>query len=155
MFDFSPRATALYLLCLIVGAGCGGEEVAGRLPVHPVSGTVSVDGKATGGVLVVLHPAAGSPAAKEGVVPSATTKEDGTFQLSSYGQDDGAPLGEYAVTIQWNQISAKATKGKPAMPAGFARPSDQFRGKYNDPSKSPWQVTITEGNNVLKPIEVH
>lgn len=144
----------LCLLCLFVGAGCGGGAEEGRLPVHPVSGKVSVKGQSASGVLVLLHPAEGSPAAKEGVIPSATTEEDGTFQLSSYEQDDGAPLGEYSVTIQWYQSDAKSTRGKPALPAGFARPSDRFQGKYKDPKKSPWQVTISEGNHVLKPIEV-
>jgi hypothetical protein len=144
----------LYLLCLLVGAGCGGGGGEGQLPVHPVSGKVSVNGQAASGVLVLLHPAEGSAAAQGGVVPSATTGEDGTFQLSSYGQDDGAPLGEYSVTIQWYQSETKSTRGKPAIPAGFARRSDRFHGKYNDPKKSPWQVTITEGTNVLKPIEV-
>jgi len=144
----------LCLLCFIVSAGCNGGEEAGRLPVHPVSGKVSVNGQPASGVLVLLHPAEASPAAKAGVLPSATTQEDGTFQLSSYDQNDGAPLGGYSVTIQWYQADAKSTKGKPAMPSGFARPSDRLQGKYKDPRKSPWQVTITEGNNVLRPIEV-
>ncbi|WP_406694224.1 hypothetical protein V5E97_24445 [Singulisphaera sp. Ch08] len=154
MSYFSPRLMTLSLLCLIAGAGCGGGAEEGRLPVHPVSGKVSVDGQSESGVLVLLHPSEGSPAAKEGVTPSATTGEDGTFQLSSYEQNDGAPLGGYSVTIQWYQPDAKLTKGKKAIPAGFARPSDRLQGKYKDPKKSPWQVTITEGTNVLKPIEI-
>jgi hypothetical protein len=141
-------------MCLAVGAGCGGGEEARRLPVHPASGKVSVDGRPAGGVLVLLHPAAGSPAAKEGVMPSATTEEDGTFQLSSYEQDDGAPAGGYSATIQWYQPDVKSKRGKRPMPVGFAPKSDRFQGRYNDPRKSPWQVTIIEGDNVLKPIEV-
>jgi hypothetical protein len=106
--------------------------------------------------MLLMHPAACGPASKEGVKPSATTGEDGTFQLSTYDQDDGAPVGGYSVTIQWYQAgdNAKPAKGKRALPAGFARPSDRLKGKYRDPSKSPWQVTISEGNNVLNPIEV-
>ncbi len=134
------------------------EGMRDSFPVHPVSGKVSVNGQSASGVLVLLHPAEGSPAAKADVIPSATTGEDGTFQLSSYEQDDGAPVGGYSVTIQWLQsdanANAKATKGKKAMPSGFARQSDRLQGKYKDPKKSPWQVTITEGTNVLKPIEV-
>ena len=145
----------LPLLCLcLLAAGCGGGVKEGRLPLHPAGGKVSVQGQPAGGVLVLLYPAEGSPAAKAGVIPSATTKEDGTFQLSTYGQDDGAPEGGYSVAIQWFQADAKPEQGQPAMPAGFARPPDRLQGKYKDPKKSPWQVTITEGTNVLKPIEI-
>jgi hypothetical protein len=149
------RATAfLSLLCLFASAGCGGGTNEGRLDVFPASGKVLIQSQPASGVLVVLHPAEGSPAAQKGVKPSATTKADGTFQLSSYEQNDGAPPGEYSATIQWFQSSAAPANGRPALPAGFVPPSDRFQGKFKDPRNSPWKMTISEGENDLKPIEI-
>lgn len=133
-------------------SGCSEEVPEGRLPVYPASGKVTVGGQPAAGVLVVLRPGKGTPTEKEGAFPSATTNEDGAFQLTTYEQNDGAPAGDYAVTIRWNQIPSQG-EGRPANP--FARPVDRFRGKYNNPQTSPWRVTITKENNVLNPIAVN
>lgn len=154
MFCLNARSATLSLLCLLASAGCGSDEGAGRLAVHPASGKVTFKGAAASGVLVVLHPAEGSSAAQTGVLPSATTDKDGSFQLTTYEQNDGAPAGAYIATIQWYQSALTATPGRPAPPAGFARPVDRLRGKYKSPDKSPWQMTIIEGKNVLQPIEI-
>jgi hypothetical protein len=152
---FQRTFVRLSLLCLIASVGCGGGTEEGRLDVYPASGKVIIQGQPASGVLVVLHPAEGSLAAQKGVQPSGTTKEDGTFQLSSYEQDDGAPPGEYTATVQWFQQSAAPANGGPALPAGFAPPTDRLQGKFKDPRNSPWKITISEGENDLKPIEIH
>ncbi|MGC1276305.1 MAG: hypothetical protein WBC44_21590 [Planctomycetaceae bacterium] len=73
--------------------------------------------------------------------------------MSTYGQNDGAAAGEYAVTLQWYQNSSRQPQG-PGMVPGFAPPVDYFQGRYGNTEKSPWHVTITEGENVLQPIAV-
>jgi hypothetical protein len=151
---FQRTIALLSLLGLFASAGCSGGTNEGRPAVYPASGKVVIQGQPASGVLVVLHPVEGSLAAQKGVKPSATTEEDGTFQLSSYEQNDGAPPGEYAATIQWFQPAASPANGRPALPAGFAPPSDRLRGKFKDPRNSPWKITISEGENDLQPIEI-
>lgn len=146
-------AAAAAMICCLTLCGCTGETESDRAEVYPAEGTVAVDGLPAAGVLLVLHPTEGSPADRAGVKPSATTDVDGTFRLSTYGQNDGAPAGEYAVTVQWYQNPSKRKPG-PGMVPGFAPPVDYFQGKYNDPDSSPWHITIIEGENVLQPIDV-
>lgn len=138
---------ALCLLCAVAG-GCGGGVEEGRLAVRPAGGKVTVGGQPAAGVLVVLYPAPGTPAALAGVKPSGTTGEDGSFQLSTYEQNDGAPVGDYAVTMRWHRAA-----GRSAAPFG-RQPPDYFRGKYNNPQTPSWRVTISEGDNALPPFEI-
>jgi hypothetical protein len=150
----SPRTAAVWLACGLVFAGCTRPADDSRPAAVPVRGSVTFAGLPAPGVLVVLYPADGSPAAKAGVKPSATTDADGTFVLSTYGQNDGAVPGEYAVTIQWFQSAAKNARKGPGMVPGFAPRVDHFKGRYKDPATSPWHVEITEGENVLQPFAI-
>jgi hypothetical protein len=120
-------------------AGCGKTE--SRVPVHPVSGKVLVGGKPVAGVMIVLHAADGSQPAPS--KPNAKTAADGTFHLSTYDPQDGAPAGEYAVTLFW-------FKNNPDDDGS----ADRFKGKYGNPEKPVQKVTIAAGTNELPVIEV-
>ena len=144
---FHPAGVGLLLG--LAALGCGGAE--GRPSLHPVSGTVTVRGRPASGVLVLLHPADGSPAAAARLTPSATTAGDGTFRLSSKDQHDGAPAGEYTVTLRWFRDDPRPGGGPPGL---GGPPPDQFKGKYGDPTRSPWRVTVSPGDNALEPFAV-
>jgi len=133
-----------------LGSGCGSRSETGRLAVHPATGIVTVAGQPTWGVSVILHPKGGE-ASKEEVTPTGTTDEDGKFTLSTYDQDDGAPVGDYSVSLRWMKEAAPSKNGPPP---GFAAPVDQLKGKYSDPTKTKWSVQIVEGNNVIDTIAV-
>jgi hypothetical protein len=152
MFRQNGFPVSLCLLCAVAGGGCGGGTEDGRLAVQPASGKVTVAGQPAAGVFVVLYPAPGTPAAQAGVKPSGTTGEDGSFRLSTYEQNDGAPAGDYAVTMRWHRADPRSA-GRPAIPFG-RQPPDRFRGKYNNPQTTSWRVTIREGDNELPPFEI-
>lgn len=139
------------LICLLTCIGCASQND-DQLAVYPATGEVSVDGKPAAGVYVVLTPAKGSEADEKGLKPTGTTDQDGLFSLSTYQQADGAPAGDYVITIQWMKEPTQVARG--VMP-GFSPPQDHFRGKYLNPEKSAWRVTIDEGENVLEPISVN
>ena len=102
------------VLALIV-CSCGG----GRTPVYPVRGR---DKPATGALVVVFHPADGDdPAAPR---PVAQVDDQGAFRLTTYAEGDGAPAGDYAVTILW-----PAPRKTPLDPEG----PDQLKGRYGNP----------------------
>jgi hypothetical protein len=132
--------TGLFAL-VVATAFVGCEKQTPRVPVYPVSGRVLVGGKPTAGVLIVLHAADGSQPAPS--KPNAKTAADGTFKLSTYDPQDGAPAGEYAVTLFW-------FKNNPDDDGS----ADRFKGKYGNPAKPVQNVTIAPGSNELPAIEV-
>ena len=87
------RFLAAALLCFGVAAalcGCGSSGI----PVAPTEGVVLLDGKPAPGVSVVFRQAGLS------MVASGKTDAEGRFQLSTYGEFDGAPVGECVATVE-------------------------------------------------------
>jgi hypothetical protein len=144
------QTSVIATLGLVFVLGCGSADRA-RLPVYPTSGRLSVGGKPVQGVSVVLNPIEGSPAARKGLSPSATSDESGGFVISTYAQDDGAPAGEYKVTLQWMRTESSTPNGPPA---GFSAPRDKFEGRFRNPTVSTWSTKIEEGNNVLEHLTI-
>jgi hypothetical protein len=137
----------LSLCCLL--AGCSSST-----KTYPVTGKVLVNGQPAGGAVVVL-----SLVSNPGTMdkkPSGIARDDGTFVLSTFGSEDGAPPGEYYVTVFW---PAKP-KGPGGQVKGFAVDErsgdapDQLNGKYRDPKSSGLKVTIKAERNELPPFEL-
>ena len=126
---------AVVLLCI---AGCDDR---GRLAVVPVKGKLLIGGKPAARANVVLHPA--DP--RVVVRPVAFTEADGSFRLMTYGVDDGAPVGNYVVTIFWRDesIPFDGCTGE-----GLVK-HDQLLGAYFDSRKSPLRATIHPGPNEI------
>ena len=76
--------------------GCGAQE----LPLHPVRGQVTCAGEPCINALVVFHPVEQS-ADMENLRPYARVQSDGRFSLTTYREGDGAPAGQYVVTVSW------------------------------------------------------
>lgn len=72
--------------------GCGGDSFPDPVPV---TGVIKHNGQAVEGASVTFHTKA-SGAARSA---SGVTNASGEFALSTFGTDDGAIPGEYAVTI--------------------------------------------------------
>ena len=140
-----PRTFWLPLLALaLLLPACG---PAGRKPVYPVAGQV-LDGedKPAAGALVVFHPVeAGDPNA---VKPLAYVDDVGKFALTTYDQGDGAPEGEYVVTIEW----------RPRNPNPFAPDKegpDRLRGRYSDPKTSQLRFRVErKPDNAMPPVRL-
>lgn len=126
--------------CLaVVAGGCGDGRW--QAPTYPATGRLVVNGKPAAGALVHLHPE-GAPVDARSSRPWAKVQSDGTFTLTTYELDDGAPAGSYQVTLVW--------------PEDTSRPSlfDRLDRKFDEPEESKWTVTVTEGDNTLPPIEI-
>jgi hypothetical protein len=124
-------APAAVLTSTLATLGCGSSASA----VYPVHGrVVDAAGKPAAGALVVFHPVnTAAPTDKAPPKPVATVAEDGTFSMTTYVQHDGAPVGEYAVTITW--IRPKKT------PLDREGP-DLLDGRYADALKSEIRFTV-------------
>src|SRR5262245_50678521 len=122
---FSRIPTGLLLFIALAGPGCGAKEQ--RRPAHPVRGAVLVDGKPATKALVVFHPL-NDPDPKA-LRPHGEVGPDGAFTLSTYSSGDGAPAGDYAVTVHW--FAGGASPGADADPG-----PDRLGGRYGNSQTS-------------------
>ncbi len=89
-----PSAIAAALLVMLP-AGCGKQG--DHLAVYPVEGQVLWKGKPLAGAQLAFY-RKGTGDAKP-VAARAQTDSNGHFQLGTYQKTDGAPEGDYAVTV--------------------------------------------------------
>lgn len=120
-------------------AGCGGAK---GPELHPVSGKVLLKGKAAEHATVVLHPL--HPAAADAPKPRGKVGADGTFTLTTNTEGDGAPAGEYQVTVE--QWLAGARSDDP--------PANRLPAKYSRPETSGLTATVGAGPTELKVIDL-
>lgn len=106
---------------------------------YPVSGKVTVDGKPVVRAMVVFHPVSPRPDGKK-IASSTFTNDDGTFQLTTYDAGDGAPPGEYKVTIVANFVVKNGEE---------VSTPDLLKGRYQNPNTTKLTATVREEENVL------
>ena len=70
-----------------------------RKPVFPVNGSVFYQGRPAEGARVAFHP--GRDPNAHGLRPQAVVAADGSFRLTTFINHDGAPAGDYYVTVYW------------------------------------------------------
>jgi hypothetical protein len=89
------RVWSLFVLCAVsICIGCGSDAV--EFPDRAqVTGKVTLDGDPVAGADVVFV----STLEKGGHSATGRTNADGEYTLSSFGHEDGAVLGDYAVTV--------------------------------------------------------
>lgn len=116
----------------LLGAALLACSCSGRKPVFTVRGQVlDAGGKPAAGAVVVFHPVAGGD--KEVLKPVGRVDEKGNFTLTTYAEGDGAPAGEYAVTVTW-----PAPRRTPLDPEG----GDRLQGRYANPETSKVRFTV-------------
>src|ERR1051326_6275998 len=88
-----------------------------RVALSPVRGKVLYNGQPAVGAEVRLHPVTASEKSK--FYPVAKVEADGSFALTTFENKDGAPPGEYLVTVRWDEVSSKEE----------VAPPDRLRGR--------------------------
>ncbi|MEW4452039.1 carboxypeptidase regulatory-like domain-containing protein [Bremerella sp. JC817] len=127
---------AFGLAMLLFAAGCGTDSW--KAPLNTVHGTISVNGQPADGAIVRLHKH-GEPVDLRKSTPFGLADADGSFLVSTYKYNDGCPVGEYAVTLEWPDKQTSA---------------DRLKGKYRRIDKPLMEVTIESGSNELPPIVI-
>lgn len=129
------------LLVFILVAGCSGGPV--RPVCFPVQGKVLFENQPLSEARLIFHPVRGELVPQ----PTAVTSPDGQFQLATWADKDGAPAGDYIVTVVYQQLvqqgEEKVRSGKNLLPVLYA-----------DPRKSPLRATVKEGSNTLPAFEL-
>src|SRR5689334_16053246 len=116
---------------------CSKAKNPNRLPVFPVSGHLSVKAQPLAGPFLLLHPKSGTATNAKGEVvrPRAVVKPDGSFVFASYDADDGAPSGEYSLTVEWRKI-VRSPDGSPVLGPNVIPP------KYGRPEWTPVSIRV-------------
>lgn len=150
------RVQVLVAVAAIAFCGCGSEPVDSiDKPLFPAAGKISYRGKPIPNARVTFHPiealgaggvaanpaASGNEATPAPLVrtPFAVVKEDGTFELSTLKPGDGAPEGEYAVTVSWT--GEKPTVSDSDLP-------EKLPPKYQNPAFSGLKVRVKQGEAI-------
>lgn len=137
----------LAILTLSFFTGCGQSDL---FPTSPASGFVKLNGQPLIGAHVWLIPKSKEHNDATTVVrPQGMTSDDGKFVLTTYLQNDGAPIGEYdAIVLHGNndpdveQPKEVKTVKTPNVPM-----------HYKDAKTSGLVVKIKKGENVI-PLEL-
>ena len=131
---------ALALTALVVVAGCGKK---GWLETYPVKGSLLVDGKPAKGATVSFHPK--EIVGDKPYLPTGRTDDNGEFSLATFVTDDGAPAGEYDVTVVWHVRY---------NPISTLWEGDKLNGQYATKAKSTLRVTVEKRPQQLPPFEL-
>jgi hypothetical protein len=131
----APIYFVLTGLAALTLCSCSKKQDFGK-ETFPVKGQVYVDGQPAARLSVSLNNVNGVDlSAAYPALPTAITKEDGTFEISTFVGGDGAPAGEYTATFLW---------GKPEG-LSIDTDIDKLKGRYADPKRSQIKLTVTEG----------
>jgi hypothetical protein len=114
-----------------------GVATTNRKPVHPVQGKVFFEGTPTPNAVVTFY-LLDKDSKRFARAADGMVEADGSFTLSAYVANDGAPAGDYAVTVVWWSPMVD--------PEGKAGPN-LLPGRYAKPETTPLKATIKAGSN--------
>lgn len=124
--------------------GCGNSTLTPPKTV-PVSGSVTQNGKPVPGIRVKFHPQ--FKMGKREFIPYGETGADGKYVLNTGSPGNGAPKGEYLVTLEMPYTGVDPKDG-------LETELDRLKGAYSDPKKTEWAVTVKDGANVIDPFQI-
>lgn len=115
-----------------------------RKPVAPVAGKVLLDGAPVPLAHIAFHSLEPDPKRRSWVA-DGLVEADGSFALSTYQAFDGAPAGDYAVTVTW-RVPAFDEAGKPGpnkLPEKYAKAvTSELRAKVKSGEKNTFTFEL-------------
>ena len=138
------RIVFLSLLLLSSLVGCGPKKA----ELFPVRGELFYQGKAPQGAIVQFRPVTNADKPWPSGYPRGEVQADGSFDIGTETSNDGAPAGDYIITVTW--IVAPPGSDDPESAT-----VDQMQGKYRDPSKSTLKATVSPPKTLLPRIDLN
>jgi hypothetical protein len=89
--------------------GCGSDA----FPTEKTRGTVTCEGEPVGNVFVFFEPLKDGESAIVGKQGIGRADENGVFEVSTYGENDGAVVGKHRVRVAW--MDGKADPSCPCL----------------------------------------
>lgn len=133
------------LAAAVAATGCSGKP--GEKPVFPVRGRVTFENKPMAKALVSFHSA--DPADRS-TPAHATADDQGNYVLHTYRADDGAPAGDYIVTVYWPAPRPRAApKGEYVDPvdADQLNTVDRLKNQYSTVAVSKLRAKVEPRDN--------
>ena len=135
-----PASVFASSVACILAAGCSRSS---HERVYPVHGQVLLNGKPLPQAIVTFHQQSGSDSA----LPSAQTDAEGRFALTSFEPGDGAPEGEYAISLVCFR-TREIRKGDDDTARNIVP------ARYANAGTSKLSAKIVKGDNQLPPFEL-
>jgi hypothetical protein len=132
-----------FLGALASVCGCSGNTAPVVAPVH---GQVLYNGRPIPNAQVTFHPV--GETGRAAVRPVGKVDEQGRFSLTSFHEGDGAPPGEYRVTVVWYLARPVQAGSDETVSANY------LPAKYAIADTSQLTATVTSGANELKPFDL-
>jgi hypothetical protein len=149
------RCWLLPAICVAVLVGCSGSDHPATVPV---SGTITLNGTPVEGATVSFM-TGGASLAAHGV-----TDIQGRYELSTFGENDGAVIGTHKVAITKSAVAAGADTmtaedpsagyeqammggGGDAAGGGGAADAGGIPAKYSNPAESKLEAPVTQGGD--------
>lgn len=111
-----------------------------KADTHYCRGYMTINGKPPVDAIVSFV-STGDPIDTRESRPWGLVNDDGSYTLTTYELFDGAPVGEYAITIRW--------------PMSLSGPSpDRLLGAYSETSHSPLIVKVKPEKNFFPAIDL-
>jgi hypothetical protein len=144
-----PRAAAVWaatVLAALLAGSCARDR---RKPAFPVRGQVFYEGKPTPDALVIFHPL--NDPDPRAMRPLGRVGADGRFTLTTYRAGDGAPAGDYAVTVTWQK-----EEDRQSLPVEERKKDEPnlLPERYGRPETSGLRVRVEEGVNDFPPFRL-
>ena len=130
------------LITLALASALGLCSCRSERKVYPVRGQVLYNGRPVPNAYVAFHPR--NDSSPDAIRPAGSTDQEGRFTLGTFRQGDGAPPGEYAVTVEWH-VARNADEAPILAP-------NRLPARYSRPDTSQLTVRVIEGNNELPPL---
>lgn len=112
--------------------------------MYAVTGAVQIEQGVPSGAFLVLHPVHRHATLK--ALPRATVGPTGRFEVGTYDRADGAPEGDYVVTIEWRPL---VKQGEESIPGPNVLPLE-----YSKPDTSRLRVRVARGANEVGPLHI-
>jgi hypothetical protein len=130
------------MIVALLLAGCDDSGPI-RVPVFKAAGKITFNNQPLEGAFLVLHPKVAA-ATTDVPKPTALVKPDGSLEPTTFNSADGAPAGEYVVTVEWRKlvnVGGEWTPGPNLLPP-----------KDSKPETSGVVIQVAEGSSELPPI---
>jgi hypothetical protein len=126
------------LSAMMILAGC--SQNSWQATTYPAKGKLFVNGEPATNVVVSLLPKESAVDSRMSM-PWGIVDESGVYVLTTYSTYDGAPPGEYLVTLRW-----------PSTPSSA---DDRFNEAYFTPERSVATVVIEKSPNEIADINLN
>lgn len=142
----------LFFSCIVISGCMENSSFKPTVPVFLASGKILYQGKPLAGIILIFHPAD----VNQKIKSQATTDDDGKFVATTFKTADGAPEGDYIITLVVSSNESDSTREDAATERQFRKERPvRFPSKYQNPATSPLKVKVIKNQPDLGILEIN